>query len=213
MSFGIDANAKQVTQAELAKILIDLDAKGAVPISFTLVNKKRTKKHPSFTKIVLEGYTGKGGETYFVKVSQVAGMMGLDYETKVNREREKEGLTPDFEAGKSPYEYITDGVRKKGEQYYLFYYPQTEAKDFDTVVIGDDGDGLRQVDESEYADYLPKPRPETPGKQELSPKNEVHPNSVSLASIAAVRVDGTSYILQDIDELRLEAFEIAFEQR
>jgi hypothetical protein len=209
MSFGIDINAKQVTQEELAKLLIDLDKKGTVPVSFTLVNKKSTKVHPTFTRLELPGYSGKGGLTNFVKVSQVSGMMGLDYETKVNREREKAGLTGDFEAGKSPYEYLTDGVRKKGSQYYLFYYPQSEAKDFEPVVLGDDGDGLRIVEESEYADYLPKPRPETPGKQELPTDKQVRPNSVSLASIAAMRVDGQSYVLRDIDDLRLEAFEHA----
>jgi hypothetical protein len=177
------------------------------------VTKQTSKKPVGYEKFVLEGYSGKGGETYFSKVSQTNSLIGISYEEKVNREREKEGLKGNFEAKESPYEFVTSGVRKKGDQYYLFFFPQSEAKDFDKVLVGiQEGSAYPQVvDVEAIADWMPPERPaSSSGRQGLSEGNEVKPRTVSFASIAAIKVDGESYVLSDIDHNRLQAFELAF---
>jgi hypothetical protein len=212
--FGIDINAKQVTQDELAQILIGLDKKGMVPVSITTVTKQQSRKPTGFERFELEGYSGKGGQTYFCRVSQSNGNIGINYTDKVNREREKQGVDPDFVAKKSPYDFITEGVRKKADTHYLFYFPRNAAADFEPVITGIDEstNTLRIVDEEEIEDVLPaKTEAESPGRQELAVGTEVKPRTVSFGSIAAIKVDGQSYVVKDIDDFRLKSFMIAFE--
>jgi len=214
--FGIDINAKQVTQDQLAQILVDLDGKGMVPVSFTTVTKFGTRKIAEFEKFELDGYSGKGGQTHFMKVSQSNGNIGINYTAKVNREREKEGLDGDFKAKPSPYKFVTESVREKEGRHYLFYYPRNAAADFETVIVGKKAGeaefGSVDVDDIQHVIPVPKEKP-TSGRQELSEGNEVRPQTVSFGSIAAVKVNGQSYVVSDLDDYRMDAFEIAFEQK
>lgn len=208
--FGIDPDAKRVTQEELVKILKDLDSKGMVPVSFTSVTKLTTRKPTDFNKFELTGYSGKNGQTWFMKVSQVNGNIGIVYEEKVNREREKQGLDKDFEAQKSPYEYVTKGLRKKGDQYYLAFYPISNASDFDQVIIGLRGE-FEVVDKNAIADLIPERKSSSSNKQGLEEGTEVKYETVSLGSLVALRLDGVSYVISDIDQPRCKAWELAFQ--
>jgi hypothetical protein len=208
--YGIDQNAKAVTQDELVEIIKQLDSKGMVPISFTSVTKMTTRKPNGFDKFTLSGYSGKGGETWFTKVKQVNGNIGIVYEEKVNREREKQGLDTDFVAKASPYEYVTKGVRKKGDQHYLAFYPISNAQSFEQVIVGKKGSTFEVVDKEDIADVIPEYNVSS-SRQGLTEDNKVDYEIISFGSIAAVRVDGQSYIVTDIDEPRRESFNLAFE--
>lgn len=203
---------KSVTQEELVKILKDLDSKGMVPVSFTSVTKFTTRKPADFDKFELAGYSGKGGQTWFMKVSQVNGNIGIVYEEKVNKEREKQGLEADFEALKTSYEYVTKGLRKKGDQHYLAFYPVSNASDFEQVIVGlRQGGQFEIVDEEQIADLINERKPSSSGRQGLEEGIEVKYETISLGSLVALRLDGVSYVVSDVDEPRLKAFELAFE--
>jgi len=203
--YGIDINATKVTQSELVEIIKDLDSRGMVPISITRITKFNTRKPDGFDKFELSGYSGKGGETYFAKVSQAHGNTGIIYEDKVNREREKQGIDTDFEAKKSLYEFITKSVRRKGDQHYLIFYPLTSKED--TTLVGLQDGEFKTVLRESIDQYIPTPS-NTSNRQGLAEGSEVKYESISFGSIAAMRVDGVSYIVTDIDEPRRIAFDL-----
>ena len=207
--YGIDTNAKKITQSELVDIVRGLESKGMVPISLTRITKFQTRKPADYTKFELAGYSGKGGETWFAKVNQVNGNIGIVYEDKVNREREKQGLDKDFEAKATSYEYINKSLRKKGDQYYLVFFPLASAAKFDDVIVGCKNGEFENVLKESISDIIPD-KSYTTSRQGLDEGTEVRYETISLGSIAAVRLDGVSYIVTDIDKPRQEAFNIAF---
>lgn len=209
--YGIDTNAKEVTQSELVEIIKDLDSKGMVPVSLTRITKFQTRKPVDYSKFELAGYSGKGGETWFSKVSQVNGNIGIVYEDKVNREREKQGLDTGFEAKSTSYEYVNKSLRKKGDQHYLVFYPVSSAASFDDVIVGcKDGEFTKVLKES-ISDIIPEKSPTSSSRQGLEQGTEVKYETISLGSIGAIRVNGESYVITDIDLPRQEAFKLAFE--
>ena len=208
--YGIDINAKQVTRKELAEIIIDLDKKGMVPFSATKI-AKHTSRIPGngYEKVELSGYAGKGGQTFFMRVSQSVGNIGISYEDKVNRQRLAEGKTPDFVSKDSPYEFITTGVRKKGGEFYLSYNPT--ASSAEDHIVGCKLGELEIADEDvvEEATKRKSTKPLKESRQEVDEK--INYKVMSFASIAAIRIDGVSYVLSDIDDLRLDAFQLVFD--
>lgn len=202
--YGIDPNAKRVTQEEFVELLKSLDSKGMVPISVTQVTKFRTRKPADFDRFDMDGYTDP--KAYFMKVAQVNGNIGLLYEAKVNRERDKAGLESDFKAKKSTYEYVTKGIRKKGSQHYLAFYPVANAASMDPTLVGRQSGVYRVVDEEEISSIIPERKYNPNNRQGLAEGEEVQVQHMSLASVIAARVDGQSYIISDVDDARMSAF-------
>ena len=215
--YGISENAVDITSKELVELIIGLDNKGMVPFSVTQITRVRSNKkgndHPIFN---LAGYAD-GGDTCFAKIAQVNGSINMSYTAKVNRERIKEGLEPDFVAkADNKYDTITKAVKSKGTApdltYYLFYFPNFVAADFETRVFRLDEESREFVvvdlEDPAIKAIMPPEREPSSGRQEL--ENEVAVRNLTFKSIAAIKINKVDYILSDMDRYRSEIFNAAF---
>lgn len=85
MAFGLGPGAIPITHDELLNKIVEAEAQGSVPISVTMVTVPSNQ------------VKAKNNEFYPIyKVSQTNGILGAHYEDAVNRQREREGATPDF---------------------------------------------------------------------------------------------------------------------
>lgn len=213
--YGISDNATQITRQELVELFISLDNKGMVPFSVTQITQFKTNKN-DLPKFFLEGYAN-GGDTAMAKIAQVNGSINMSYAAKVNRERIKEGLEPDFvPTSRNVYDTVTKAVKTKGVApdliYYLFYFPNFVAPDFERRVYRLDEKSRDMVvvdlEAPEIKAILPAERPEGSGRQGL--ENEVAVRNLTFSSIAAVKINKVDYIVSDLDRYRSEIFNAAF---
>jgi hypothetical protein len=211
MAFGIapDASAqKSITQEELMQLIKDTETNrpGTNFISVTQVTKEASNKAP-YPPFVLPGL--KNGKSYFAKVSQVNGEIGSNYGEKMRRQQTQQGMEADFVAKASPYNSVegSPSLREKDGQYYIQYYPRSVAKKFAPVIVKANKD--KPTSEADFevtskADVAQYKGPARPPQQV-----EVTTRVVSLASIAAAKINKQEYVITDIDPIRKAIWEIS----
>lgn len=200
--FGFTTEAKAITQDEAVELFNALDNRGMVPVSVTYCGKYASRKADS-EKFTLPGYSGKGGEAYFAKFSQINGNLGLNYEDKVNRQREKEGVTPDFVAEASAYDYESKAIRSKGDQKYLYYFPRFDGDE--NYYVKKEGGKFETVEFDDVSKFV-TPRAESASNKQGIEKT-VDLKTISLGSIVAFTLDKQAYVISDIDSVRREIIE------
>lgn len=213
--FGISKTAKQISLLDLVKIIEAVDNKGMVPFSLTQITVFKTRKS-DHERFILEGYSGKGGETAFAKVAQVNGNLNISYEKAVNRNRVEEGLAADFKPKPTDtYDRQTKAISTKGEFpdliYYLTYMPRSVAADFESKVYGLKDGAMYEVnlEDPDIAAILPAERAAGSGRQGTE-ESEVQIRTISFSSIAAIRLNKEDFIITDIDAHRKAIFDAAF---
>jgi len=206
MAFGIAKDAQgqhRITQQELVDLTKQLQVQrgsGTNFFSVTQVTRENTNKVPGFNPFVLTGL--KHGKSYIAKVSQVNGMYGHDYEKEVNKQRELEGKVADFVVKPTNYEPVegTNAFIMLNGQMYLRYSPRSVARSFKPVLLkntGGDTD-FEVVDKQQVAQYIKRVEPGA--YQGLEKGKEIR--KISLASIAAININGKDYVITDIDPMR-----------
>lgn len=130
---------KTITYSELVEIL--RNHKGATPISFTALTTVNARK------------TGNPYDA-ILKLSTVNAFTGHDYENSVNRQRLREGKTPDFvEQGRAWGTNINNLLVEKDGKFYLRVRPlkSLEEPTYFTRV----GNKLTEVKKSVIERFLP----------------------------------------------------------
>jgi hypothetical protein len=206
MAFGIAKDAQgqhRITQQELVDITKQLQTKrgaGTNFFSLTQITKESTNKIPGFNPFVLTGL--KNGKSYIGKVSQVNGMYGHNYEEEVNRQREREGGVADFVAKQTKYEPVegTNAFVMLDGLMYLRYKPRSVARSFKPVLLKNTGNdtSFEILDKQQAQQYIKRVDPGT--YQGLEKGAEIR--KVSLASIAAININGKDYVITDLDPMR-----------
>jgi len=205
MAFGIAKDAQgqhRITQQELVDIIKQLEVQrgsGTNFFSLTQVTRENTNKIPEFNVFTLSGI--KYGKSYVAKVSQVNGIYGHDYAAAVNRQREREGAATDFVAQRSKYDAV-EGARalaQKDGQMYLRYKPLSIAKTFNPVMVKNTGNNnFEIVNKQEIEQYIIKPN--AGAYQGLQSAEQIR--FVSLASVAAININGKDFVVTDLDPMR-----------
>lgn len=206
MAFGIAKDAQgqhRITQQELVDLTRQLQTRrgsGTNFFSVTQITKENTNKVPGFNPFVLTGL--KNGKSYIAKVSQVNGMYGHNYEEDVNRQREREGGVADFVAKQTKYEPVegTNAFVMLDGQLYLRYKPRSVAKSFKPVLLKNTGGdtSFEVLDKQQVQQYIKRV---DPGQyQGVQQGREIR--KISLASIAAININGKDYVITDLDPMR-----------
>lgn len=208
MAFGV-AKTPQAQHSITKQGLVDLTKQlkishpGTNFFSVTQITKENTNKIPDVIPFILSGL--KNGKTYLAKVAQVNGMYGYSYAQAVNKQREREGLTPDFVAKESKYKPVegTDAFVELNGQLYLRCRPITNARSFRPTLLKNNGnDDFEVVDKANYAQFINKV---DPGAYQGVAKG-VPVRVVSLDSIVAINIAGKDYAISDADPTRTAAW-------
>jgi len=202
MAYGLGPNSQSISQAQLVSLLLDLDKKGATPFSITQITKQATRKAP-YPKFKLSGL--KDGNTYFGKVSQVNGMTETDYESNVNTQRLKEELPSDFKSDKGWGEHLTKSVIELEGRLYLMYRPLTSRPAFTPVYVvatDEQGNSFEVVSSMEVDKY----KSPTPEFTKQGVENKIEIRKISIDGIAAIKVAGEEYTINDLDSTRQAIF-------
>ena len=211
MAFGVAEDPsvqKSITQEQLKDLIIQTEQNrpGTNFISVTQVTKETTNKAP-YPPFVLPGL--KGGKTYFAKVTQINGEIGSNYGDKMRRQQTAQGMTPDFVTQKSAYEEVEGSVslRQKDGQFYIQYFPRSISKKSAPILVKATKDNPASsgdfvvTNRADVAQYKGPPR----APQQI----EVTTRTVSLASIAAIKINKNEYVISDLDPIRKAIWEIS----
>ena len=211
MAYGVAGSAsaqRSITQAQLVDLIkqVEQDRPGTNFIGVTQITKEQSNKAP-YPAFVLSGL--KSGKSYFAKVSQVNGFIGANYSDIMNRRRAEQGMTADFVAQKSAYEGVEGSValREKEGQIYIQYFPKTVAKKFAPVLVKAKTDNpstsadFEVTTKEDVAQFKGPPRPAAPVS--------VTTRTISLASIAAIKINKQEYVITDLDPVRKAIWEIS----
>lgn len=211
MAYGVTGNSetqRSITQSELADLIknIEQERPGTNFISVTQITKEQSNKAP-YPSFILPGL--KNGKTYFAKATQVNGFIGANYSTLMNRQREKQGLTPDFVAQKSAYDGVegSQALKEKDGQLYIQYFPKQVAKKFSPVLVKAKTENPQQSNDFETTtrddinQFKGPARPPQPVSVDI--------RTISLASIAAIRINKEEYVISDLDPVRKAIWEVS----
>lgn len=207
------AGGQTVTKAQLVDIIKAAEAahKGTNFFSVTQVTKETTNKAdlPSFT---LPGL--KNGKTYFAKVTRVNVLVGYDYQSRVNKQREREGKEGGFVAQASTYTPLPDSgvLVTKGEQLYIRYSPmQTSATTKPVYVMAGTENPTSSNDftvtSKQEVEKYKGARVKSGHYQGVEDGVEVR--TISLDSVVSANIAGTSYTISDLDPVRKAIFQAA----
>jgi len=166
----------EVNEAEIVHLLMGAETRGTSIVSLTTITDPRLKK----TGLPI-GYKG------VVKVSEVNGMIGYDYENSVNNRRKKE-------QGDDAEKFVTQGrlwgtrlnrvfVVHKGGLFVTIKIERTLAKPRYYDAKGE------EVTKEEIASFLPAPRKATTQGVE---QDVIH-REYKLLSIQEIRMGGNVY--------------------
>lgn len=202
-----------VTKSQLVDIIKAAEAahKGTNFFSVTQVTKETTNKAdiPSFT---LPGL--KNGKTYFAKVTRVNVLVGYDYQSRVNKQREREGKEPGFVAQASGYTPVPDSnvLIAKGDQLYIRYSPmQTSATIKPVYVKAETENPTTSTDFSvtskQEVEKYKSARVKSGHYQGVEDSVEVR--TISLDSVVSANIAGNSYTISDLDPVRKAIFQAA----
>lgn len=204
MAYGLGPNSQSISQGQLVSVLLAMDKKGATPFSITQITKQATRKAP-YPKFKMSGL--KDGNTYFAKVAQVNGMTETDYEGNVNTQRMKEELPADFKAEKGWGEHLTKSVVELEGRLYLMYRPLASRPSFTPVYVAakDESANEFEIVSSMEVDKYKAPTPEFT-KQGVQDKIEIR--KISIDGIAAIKIGGEEYVINDLDPMRKAIFDL-----
>ena len=165
---------KTINQSQLADILRSV--KGAAPITISALVDARARKTGNPFKEVL-------------KLSKVNGMTGANYEASVNRQHDREGTTPAFEARERSWgERISSALVENKGKLYLAIQPQRTAQ---PVYFGRNDKGvLMQVKKEAVAPFLPEKKSSAEAQ---GVDKEIVYRNYSLTSITALSIGGEKY--------------------
>lgn len=89
----------------------------------TITNILRNATDAVDVEVATEPKMKKTNNPYYGRVKKHTAYLGVDfganYTEEVNRRREEEGKTADFQSQKSPYERVNEYFVRKGDQLYL----------------------------------------------------------------------------------------------
>ena len=168
-------SVKTINQSQLADILRSV--KGATPLTISALVDARARKTGNPFREVL-------------KLSKVNGMCGCSYEKSVNRQQNREGTIPAFEARERSWgERISPAlVEGKEGKLYLAIQPQRTAQ---PVYFGRNDKGvLIQVKKEVVAPFLPEKRSSAEAQ---GVDKEIVYRNYSLSSITALSIGGEKY--------------------
>jgi len=147
MAYGLGQNAQTITQKQFVDLIIDFDnsSKGTRPMSITTVTVPYKRKNAKPYRNIF-------------KVGQVNGFIHGDYGKRVNAQREREGLPPDFKPEPNPRvsEYVSNSIAilTTGNTVLLFH-PNLEFKP-PSYWFGEVEDGsITEIPQEEAVKYLP----------------------------------------------------------
>lgn len=217
MAYGISnspGRQKTITQNELVEYIKKYEQMkpGANFFSLTQVTKETTRVAKDQIPFILPGL--KNGKTFFAKVTQVNGQFGANYQKSVNRQREKEGKEQDFTAQRSQYDSL-DGskvLQTLGDNIYIYYRPINVAKRFKPTLVRaiNNNPSIESDFETVSRDFVAQYKSPSRGTgfyQGVDSAVEVR--KISLSSVAAININGTEFIVIDIDPVRKAIYEAA----
>lgn len=203
MAYGLGPNNTKINKHQLIELIGSVDGKGATPFSVTQITKQASRKAP-YPKFTLPGL--KNGDTYFGKVTQVNGILNFDYEGNVNTQRAKENLPTDFKAEAGWSNAITKAIHELDGQLYLYYRPNFTRPDYSPVyVISKDKEGsaFELIDQSKVNEY----KSASPESQKQGVEEKIPVRKISIDSIAAIKINGQEYVIEDLDPIRSAIFD------
>jgi hypothetical protein len=171
-----------ITLGRLAMILRDI--KGATPVSISALCPANCNK-----TAVREGIKVRIPFETVLKLSRVNGFTGADYERSVNRQRDREGSVPVFEAQERSWgERISPALVEKENKLYLVVQIQRTLNK--PIYFAKDGSGLlKQIQKDSIAAFLRK----SSGAPRQGLDKEVIYRNYSLANITAISLGGEQY--------------------
>jgi hypothetical protein len=193
MAYGL-GNFDPVTLEEFINIIMEYDDSkvGAKPISFTSVT------NPVYRK------TGFPYAKLY-KVGQTAGMIGTDYESNVNAQREREGLDKDFvkQEVSRVKEWLSNSIGITNKDLKVIKYRPLASRPSYWVVETKEGQ-LKEVPKEEVAPFLS----ERPAVSSQGVEDVIHYRLYGLDKLIAVSFQGKEYLITDADPTRVKVFEL-----
>lgn len=166
---------KTITQSQLVVLLARI--RGAKPLTISaLVDARCRKTHNPFKEVK--------------KLSRVNGLTSCDYEASVNRQRDREGTEPAFQAKERQWGERVSGalVENKGKWYLPIHIRATAKPVYLTRKT--EGEMLMVTPKEQIEAFLPPPSDE--GAAQGVDKAIIYRN-YSLGSIARITIDGETY--------------------
>jgi hypothetical protein len=193
MPYGL-TNSTQVTTEQFLSYIVNYDNSGigARPISFTSVtNPAHRKKGFPYSKLY--------------KVGQTSGMLGTDYESNVNAQREREGKTADFEAqaNNKMKAWLSRSVGVTNKDNTVIRYRPLNNKPSYWFVQTEDGD-VKEINFEEVKPFLYEYNGNSQGLDE-----QIEFRLYGVDKIIAFTFEGNEGIISDVDDIRKKIFEIA----
>jgi hypothetical protein len=194
MAYGLGGSGQELTKDELIKYVIELDkiGRGVMPVSFTSVTV------PTYRK------TGFPYKTLF-KVGQTSGMIGTDYESNVNKQREREGVEGEFvaQANKNIRERLSPsvGITTKGLP-VLVYRPTNKPLPSFWFVETQDGQ-IQEVEKEQIKPFLPAPSP----SMSQGVEKTIDYRTYGFDKIVGISIDGKEHIVSDVNPIAKQIFE------
>lgn len=169
-----------ITRAELAEKLRTI--KGATPLTISALVKVKTNKKDRVTGQV-------NPFTEVLKLSRVNGMTAADYEAAVNRQREREGSIPAFEAKERQWGIrVAPALVEHNGAFYLPIHPRSART---PIYFGRLPSGvLIQVAKEKVEPYLPPKRDAGDGQDLV---RGVEYRNYGLAGIASATMQGETW--------------------
>ena len=192
MPYGL-TNTMQVSTEQFLSFIVNYDNSeiGARPISFTSVTSPvyRKKGFP-YAKLF--------------KVGQTAGMLGTDYESNVNVQREREGKVADFiaQTNNKMKQWLSRSVGITNKDNTVIRYRPLNNKPAYWVVETEDGE-LKEVDISEIKPFLYEYNGNSQGLDE-----QVDFRLYGVDKIIAFTFEGNEGMIEDADETRVKVFQL-----
>ena len=171
-----------ISQSQLLDLLSKVDH--STPVTITAVTDARLAK--------------KGNpHTHAYKVCQVNGMTGANYESSVNRQRGREGITStDFQADKRKWgERIGPALVRKNDSYYLVIQPNPVIIPRPIYLVPKDIRGrvrLTVISKEDLTPWLPPNRNQEVAEAQGVVRPVIYRN-YKLDNIAGISINGKHY--------------------
>lgn len=168
---------KHISRAQLQVLLAQV--KGAKPLTISAF---------------VDAHPRKTGNPYaeIRKLSKVNGFTGCDYSASVNRQRDREGSVPAFEAKERSWgERVSPALVELKGKWYLAIQPQATATPL--YFARSEGKPFVHVPKAKIETFLPAERPAT----NQGTEKEVVYRNYSLENIVGLTMDGQSYRVRD----------------
>ena len=193
-TYGMAVGAKEITADQIVEEIKKAEQQGAKPISITAVTiPQQSKKNPLFP---------------IYKVSRMNGMIGADYERSVNRQREREEGTPDFQRQSGWGEHVSTSLIQGANGLSVQIQPSPNAKPQPSVFVTGAGGQFRIITPEEKETYIKTPSEEGTAKQQ-GVERAVVLRRVLINNIAGIVISGVESIVSTLDSTKKEVLRIS----